>query len=456
MRIGELVSIKILDGNGEGDLADLVSAMQYVKSLDGTADAIQIVNISAGTSDWYYQEEIHDDLREAIFNYGGLVVCSAGNTNTNLNNSNRFPASIDGDNIITVGASKADDTRWIISNTKGSNYNGPVDIFAPGVDIISCVPIEICPSWCGNKYGSDSHISDGYHALTGTSMATPFVTGVAALILSVNPNIETDKLKQYILDNVDDASDDVTAFEGICESNGRLNAYKALNAALTCQHGGSNTYAQNDQMSHMVCCGNCGHNLYAEGHSLTYTNTNTINHTVSCTKCSYSFTENHERYVESVYDDGCTIACGSCSYSFDCDCTPNYRKFNSSVHLVDCPDGEFSFSEEHNFDYLWLLPSDSSRLFYHNAVCADCGGSYRLAHNWESIFGGGVECSDCGLESNIGGVGNVMSLSDEELSLLLSSMSEEELDQFIALLPEDQLARVTAILPRDDDEFLTE
>ena len=435
----KLVSLKVFDSNGKGYASHLISAIEYV--IEDTD--IQILNFSGGFSgtetdsigNYWLQTEDIPPLKDAIERFDGLFVCSAGNNNSNNDISSRYPASFIIDNMITVGASTSQDEKRTDSNF---GYN-TVDLFAPGDNIYSLWKNGNCTS------------------MGGTSMAAPFVTGVAALILSVNPNIETDKLKQYILDNVDDVSDDVTAFQGICQSNGRLNAYKALYEVLNCQHGGSNTYAQNDQTSHIVCCGNCGHNLYAEGHSRTYTNTNTINHTVSCTKCSYSFTEKHERYVESVYDDGCTIACGSCSYSFDCDCTPNYRKFNSSVHWVDCPDGEFSFSEEHNFDYLWLLPSDSSRLFYHNAVCADCGGSYRLAHNWESVFGGGVECSDCGLESNIGGVGNVMSLSEEELELLLSSMSEEELGEFIAALPEDQLARVTAMLPPvNDDELLTE
>ena len=52
---------------------------------------------------------------------------------------------------------------------------------------------------------------------------------------------------------------------------------------------------------------------------------------------------------------------------------------------------------------------------------------------------------------------DVMSLSEEELELLLSTMSEEELGEFIAAFPEDALARVTAILPSEnDDELLTE
>jgi hypothetical protein len=77
-----------------------------------------------------------------------------------------------------------------------------------------------------------------------------------------------------------------------------------------------------------------------------------------------------------------------------------------------------------------------------------------MAHHYVSVAGGGLECTDCGETSNLGAI-EVMSLSDEELSLLLSSMSEEEIEQFITLLPEDAVARVTAILPRDD-EHLTE
>ena len=63
-----------------------------------------------------------------------------------------------------------------------------------------------------------------------------------------------------------------------------------------------------------------------------------------------------------------------------------------------------------------------------------------------SVAGGGLECTDCGQTSDFG----ALNLSDEELSLLLSSMSEEEIEQFIASLPEDALSRVTAILPPDD------
>ena len=84
-------------------------------------------------------------------------------------------------------------------------------------------------------------------------------------------------------------------------------------------------------------------------------------------------------------------------------------------------------------------------MYYHRAYCEECGTTYQLAHNWETVFGGGVECLDCGLVSDIGGIGSVMSLSDEEL------------EAFIASLSEDQLARVTAMLPpQNDGELVTE
>ena len=163
--------------------------------------------------------------------------------------------------------------------------------------------------------------------------------------------------------------------------------------------------------------------------------------------------EPHALYIQAIYggDDGCKIACAECSYNFDCDCNPEYGYDDTTGHTVDCPDGNFSFFEEHSFVCIKLPPRDSQAKVYHNASCSVCGASFRAAHHYVSVAGGGLECTDCGQTSDFG----AMSLSNEELSLLLSSMSEEELDQFIALLPEDAVARVTAILPRDD-EHLTE
>ena len=457
----ELVSLKVHDG--------LRFLSSYVAEAIDSADrkGIKILSMSLGwnvphNGSLYYYDTVLDSC---ISNYSGLFVCAAGNDSRDIENDDfdELPASYPNlSNKIVVGSSNYDRISEF-SNTGEET----VDLFAQGENIYVAYPTSKCNS--SNHFDPDfpqelyAHEDDGYHKASGTSFSAPLVAGVAAIMLCIDPYYlpyHPEEIKRKIRASVVDPDGN---FEGECISGGRLNAYAAIRSVFhepddsgNCQHNYGSYYVSNGSSTHTVKCIFCDTIVVTqESHTIAYTLSNTINHTVHCTKCSYSFTENHERYVESVYDDGCTIACGSCSYSFDCDCTPNYRKFNSSVHWVDCPDGEFSFSEEHNFDYLWLLPNDSSRLFYHNAVCADCGGSYQLAHNWESAFGGGVECSDCGFESDFGGVGDVMSLSEEELELLLSSMSEEELGEFIAALPEDQLARVTAILP-SEDEFLIE
>ena len=142
------------------------------------------------------------------------------------------------------------------------------------------------------------------------------------------------------------------------------------------------------------------------------------------------------------------VKCHDCMYTVECWESPEYYGNSSDGHWVDCPCGCYSFFEAHVFIYTMI----ANNVFYHNAYCRVCGDTYSKPHNWVSASGG-YECSDCGMPTSI--IPDYSSLSDEELSLLLSSMSEEEIEQFIALLPEDAVARVTAILPRDD-EHLTE
>ena len=104
-----------------------------------------------------------------------------------------------------------------------SNYGlTSVDLFAPGDAILSCYPIECCSNCITD--GNQSHESEGYHYLTGTSMATPYVTGVAALIKSLNPSLEPDEIKATILLNVDP----IESLNGLCLTGGLLNAHKAI------------------------------------------------------------------------------------------------------------------------------------------------------------------------------------------------------------------------------------
>jgi thermitase len=90
-----------------------------------------------------------------------------------------------------------------------SNYGAKsVHLAAPGVDILS--------TWLGDDYEEHS----------GTSMATPIVAGVAALVLSVDPKISVDDLRSRLLNSVDN----IPSLNGKTATGGRINAAKAVGA----------------------------------------------------------------------------------------------------------------------------------------------------------------------------------------------------------------------------------
>ncbi len=164
---------------------------------------ISIVNLSYGG----YDSDTNNIL-SSLASYNGLIICSAGNYG-NDNDSNTFlPASLHYDNMIVVGNSTSSDSIYYESNY-GHNT---VDLFAPGTDIISTM----------------NNSDYNYASWTGTSMAAPYVTGVAALLKSINPNLTPAQIKFAILNNVDP----ISSMANKCVSGGRLNAYKAALSVL--------------------------------------------------------------------------------------------------------------------------------------------------------------------------------------------------------------------------------
>jgi hypothetical protein len=139
---------------------------------------------------------------------GILVVACAGNDNSDIDSYPVFPACYDSNNIIAVLATDDNDNEWYRSNY-GTNS---VDLGAPGVDILSCVCYVEPP----NNYGLNS----------GTSMATPHVSGACALVWAVRPSLSHHEVRQIILDSVDD----VGLYE-FCATGGRLNLFRALSLA---------------------------------------------------------------------------------------------------------------------------------------------------------------------------------------------------------------------------------
>lgn len=165
------------------------------------ANRIPIINMSISASG-----EVGDIVNEnivfsdSLYNYNGLIVCSAGNTGINIDNTSSLPSTCDAKNIITVAAVDANDNleNW-------SNYGSKVDIAAPGTIITT-------------------DINGEYYEHSGTSIAAPFVSGVAALLLAYNPELTTMQLKEAILNSVDVKS----SLNGKVATSGRINAYKAL------------------------------------------------------------------------------------------------------------------------------------------------------------------------------------------------------------------------------------
>ena len=138
-------------------------------------------------------------LETSIKGSGALFVASAGNSGSSRT---QYPAGYTCDNVISVAATDHDDALASFSNY-GDKW---VDLGAPGVDVLSCVP------------------GDGYESHGGTSMAAPHVSGVAAMIMANNPDCSLDTVKSQIMDT----GDSLSSLSGKTVSGKRLNAWSAV------------------------------------------------------------------------------------------------------------------------------------------------------------------------------------------------------------------------------------
>jgi subtilisin family serine protease len=188
------MQLKILDSAGEGTVADELSAIQY--AIDNGAN---IINLSLGGPGYSMGEyEAIKSARDA----GMLFIAAAGNDGTDNDELPVYPASYELDNIIAVAATDHNDDlpSW-------ANYGlTSVDVAAPGFEIFS------------TKAG------DSYQFISGSSMATPHVAGLAALIWAHDSTLAYSQVKDLILNGVDVKS----ALEGKLLSGGRINAYNSL------------------------------------------------------------------------------------------------------------------------------------------------------------------------------------------------------------------------------------
>lgn len=197
----KLLALKYYNPNASGtaNLNSTIKALRY--AVDQNVD---IINYSGGGPESSAAEK--KVLLEAE-KKGILVIAAAGNEKSNIDvkKNHYYPASYGLSNIITVGAH--DEFNQVIAS---SNYgNKTVDIAAPGFRIKSAIP--------GNGAGM----------MTGTSQATAFVTGVAALIKSNYPKLNYQQIRNIILSS----SRKISKLKGKILGGGKLDAARALEVA---------------------------------------------------------------------------------------------------------------------------------------------------------------------------------------------------------------------------------
>ena len=210
----QLLSLKFLDANGSGFTSDAVFAFNRITQLKQ-----QGINIRISSNSWGgggYSQSLKDAMAAA--EAAGIVnVCAAGNSNVNADAYPMYPAAYDNRGIVSVLATDVNDV-----GAGFTNYGlASVDIAAPGVSTLSTVPTGTC-TLCDPS---------GYKLLSGTSMATPHVSGVLAALLQRYPGLSTNQARDIVLDPSSyDALTDPKATTS--STGGRLNFANVLTNPL--------------------------------------------------------------------------------------------------------------------------------------------------------------------------------------------------------------------------------
>ena len=195
----KIMPLKFLGRGGFGSTNDAIEAINY--AIDRKKNGVNVRIISASWGSTSKSKALEDTIR-AAGEAGILFVAAAGNDGSNNDSRPHYPSNYDLPNVISVAALDRNDQLAGFSNFGVKT----VHVAAPGKEILS--------TWLG----------DSYREASGTSMATPYVSGVAALIIANEPNISMAQLRQRILGT----ADEIDSLKGKVATGGRVCAANAL------------------------------------------------------------------------------------------------------------------------------------------------------------------------------------------------------------------------------------
>ncbi|MBK8304467.1 MAG: S8 family serine peptidase [Chloracidobacterium sp.] len=195
----KIMPLKFLGRGGMGTTEDAIEAINY--AIDRKKNGVNIRIISASWGSTSKSKALEDTIR-AAGDAGILFIAAAGNDGSNNDSRPHYPSNYDLPNVISVAALDRNDRLAGFSNFGVKT----VHIAAPGKDILS--------TW----------LNGAYREASGTSMATPYVSGVAALIIAAEPKISMEKLRERLLST----ADKIDTLDGKVATGGRICAANAI------------------------------------------------------------------------------------------------------------------------------------------------------------------------------------------------------------------------------------
>jgi thermitase len=201
-----LMPVKVVDASGNGTYAQLIQGIGY--AVDNGA---RILNMSLGG--YAYSQALQDVITYAHDQRGALLIAASGNCGSGGNNcpqvnAVQYPAAMAG--VVSVAATTVSDA-WAGFST----HNSYVDVAAPGVGIYSTY-------W--------TTLGHGYTYFSGTSQATPHVSGLAALIWSVRPGLTADEVETVLENTAADVNAAIYPGRDDYLGYGRIDARRAVDA----------------------------------------------------------------------------------------------------------------------------------------------------------------------------------------------------------------------------------